>query len=440
MSKKALLLFFACIFAYSAFSDDQFDHFKLKNGLEVLLISDDKTELVMHSVFYKVGGLQDFYGKAGLAHFLEHLMFNSTKSYKKGELIDFFDKNGMAYNAATGHELTFYYEMGGKEFIEDLMKFESDRMKNLILNDDEIDKEREIVKEERRMRTDNVPEEKFLEKLNAIFYNNEYYGASVIGTMNDLHSILNQDFRNFYHRYYNPNNAIVVIAGNFDVKKIKSMIKKYYGVLTNDAIDLKDYYKNQDPELPIKTKNLFYEEKDKDIKQSNYYYLTMAPTFLSKGGNGFATEFLSYIVENGDHMLKKKLVEDMKIASNVAVQYNCFGRDNAPFLIKITPVDESKIEEIKSFMNDFFKNQKEIISEEELRRLKNLYIGRNIYMMDNLDNKAMVYGQAILSGLDPKIISEMKNHINSIKVNDIEASFKKIFIDTPNIIGILSKE
>ena len=440
MPKRILLLFFLCIFVQNAFSKEQFEHFKLKNGLEVLLVPDNKTELVVHSVFYKVGGLQDFYGKAGLAHFLEHLMFRSTQNYETGDLIDFFDKNGAIYNAATGHELTFYYEFGKKELLEDLMKFESDRMKNLVLHDDEINKEREIVKEERRMRTDNVPEEKFLEKLSAIFYNNDYYGQSLIGSMNDLHAILNQDFRNFYYKYYNPNNAILLVVGNFDSEKTKALIEKYYGVLKNDDIDLKDYYKNTNPELPVKTKNLFYEEKDKDIKQSNYYYLTMAPTFQSKNTNGFATELLAYIVETGDNMLSKKLVEEKKIASDVSVEYNNFGYDNAPFLIKITPVDDSKIKEIQIFMNDFFKNQKEIVSEKELSRLKNLYIGQHTYAMDNLQNKAMIYGQVMLSGLNPEIVSDIKNQVNAITIADLEKVYNEIFIQNPHIIGILSKE
>jgi zinc protease len=439
MLKKILFLILVSIISQTLYSKDFLEHFKLKNGLEVLLVPDNKTELVMHSVFYKVGGLQDFYGKAGLAHFLEHLMFNSTKNHKRGELVDFFDKNGTIYNAATGNELTFYYELGGKNLLEDFIRFESDRMKNLLLNDEEINREREIIKEERRMRVDNIPEEKFLEKLLNIFYNNDYYGVSLIGSMNDLHSILNQDFRNFYYKYYNPSNAILVIAGNFDLKKTKILIDKYYGILKNDEVDLSNYYKNLNPELPSKTKNLFFEERDKNIKQSNYYYLTTAPTFSSKNKKeGFAAELLSYVIENGDNMLKKKLVEDMKIASNVSIQYNSFGSDNSPFLIKITPVDNSKIHEIKDFMNDFFKNQKTIISEEELKRLKNLYIGQNIYMMDSLHNKAMMYGQIMLSGMDPKLMNDFKNYIENVTISDIEEIYKKVFVENSYIVGILS--
>jgi predicted Zn-dependent peptidase len=145
------------------------------------------------------------------------------------------------------------------------------------------------------------------------------------------------------------------------------------------------------------------------------------------------------VIENGDMTLQKKLVEDMKIASSVSIQYNSFGYHNSPFLIKITPVDESKIEEIKNFVNDFFKNQNGIISEHELERLKNLYMGQHVYMMDNLHSKAMVYGQAMVVGMNPEIISGVRKYIDEIKVSDINAMYKKVFVENPSIVGILSK-
>lgn len=443
MYKKLQFLIFliCCVFSLDVSSKDKLYSFKLKNGMQVLLVPDYNSELVMHSVFYKVGGLQDFHGKAGLAHFLEHLMFRSTKNYKSGELVDFFDKNGALYNAATGEELTFYYELSRKEILEDLMLFESDRMKNLILKDDEIDKEREIVKEERRMRTDNIPEEKFLEKLLSIFYNNDYYGQSLIGTMNDINSISNQDFRNFYHKYYNPNNAILVIVGNFDVDKTKDLVEKYYGELKNDDAELKEhYYRNPNPDLPLKTKNLFYQESDQEVKQSSYYYLTMAPTFASKNeDDGLVMRLLANIIANGDNMLSKKLVEEKKIASSVQILYNNFSYDNAPFLIKIDPVDDSKIPEIEDFMKDFFKNQKEIVSEQELERFKNLQIDGQIYFMDDIQNKAMLYGEVLLFGLNPKVVNNYDKKIESIKVSDIEAMYNRVFIENPYIVGILTR-
>ncbi len=429
------ILFLILFFSFSISAKDNLILYKLKNGMDVLLIPDNKSELIVHSVFYKVGGLQDFYGKAGLAHFLEHLMFRSTKNHKSGELIDFFDNNGMIYNAATGHELTFYYEFGRKELLEDLMKFESDRMQNLVLKDDEINKERGIVKEERRMRVDNVPEEKFLEKLSEIYYNNGYYGQSLIGSMNDLNAISNQDFRNFYYKYYNPNNAILVVAGNIDIKKTKKLVEKYYGSLKNNNHNLVECYRNSKPE--INKANLVFRQDDKNLTQSNYYYMANGSTFASKKQNsGFINEFLAYIVENGDRMLKKKLIEEKKIASNVSVQYNSFGYDKSPFLIKITPIDDSKIKEIEEFMRDFFKSSNNIISNQELKRLKNLYIGQNIYMMDNLQAKNLFYGQAMVIGLSPHKINNIEKYIKRITVSDLNDAYRELFVKNNHIVGI----
>ena len=161
-----ILLFFNLTFnsqGLFAASSKNIHYAVLANGMRVVIIKKDFQNIISHSIFYDVGGLNDFFGKAGLAHFLEHLMFRSTVNQKSGNLINFFDRNGVRYNAGTSFEFTVYYEVARRELLADLMRFESDRMMNLILKDDEITKERAIVKEERRMRVDDVPEEKFLE-------------------------------------------------------------------------------------------------------------------------------------------------------------------------------------------------------------------------------------------------------------------------------------
>ena len=435
-----ILLFFSLIFnpqSLIAVNSKNIHYATLANGMRVVIVKKDFQNIISHSVFYDVGGLNDFFGKAGLAHFLEHLMFRSTINQKSGNLINFFDRNGVRYNAGTSFEFTVYYEVARLELLADLMRFESDRMMNLILKNDEIAKELAIVKEERRMRVDDVPEEKFLEQFLEIYYNNNSYGQSLIGSINDLNATQNQDFRDFYKKHYNPKNAVLVIVGNVDFDSTMNLVNKYYGVLKNRDFDVKNYYRATDFTKSF-LQDGFELKKDSKNKNSNYYYLTVAPTFFNGMKNGVLADFLSYFIVYGNNMLRKKLVEELKIASDVSVQYDAFAKSGAPFLIKITLVDNGKLNRLKDFMYDFFKNITcESINQSELSRLKKLFITNKIYQDDDIEMISMFYGRGLLSGLKISELENYKKSVNNISVNDVKNIISKVFVQNSSITGIL---
>lgn len=430
-------LFFCC--DVGAKENDGIHYATLKNGMRVLLMKRDFQNIVSHSVFYDVGGLNDFFGKAGIAHFLEHLMFRSTKNQESGKLINFFDKNGVRYNAGTGFEFTVYYEVARKELLENLMQFESDRMMNLIVKDDEIAKERAIVKEERRMRVDDVPDEKFLEKMSELYYNNNSYGQSLIGSINDLNATENQDFRSFYKRYYNPKNAVLVIVGNVDFADTMRLVNKYYGELENRRSEdaLSSGYRATDFNKNFLQGGLELRADSKN-QNSNYYYLTVAPSFFHGMKDGVLADFLSYFIVHGDNMLYRKLVEEMKIALDVSVQYDAFSKDGAPFLIKITLANNGRLNQLKDFLDDFFRNIIHYsIDAKELERLKGLFIANKIYQDDNIEMVSMFYGRGLLSGLKISEIENYKRFIDGISARDVSHMISRVFNKNISMVGVL---
>ena len=237
--------------AYSMnFSDRSIDY-SLSNGLKVVLIKDTRSPIVVSSIWYKVGSSYEREGISGISHILEHLMFKGTKTMKPGEFSRKIKQIGGSENAFTGRDFTGYYQKVHKDYLELCLELESDRMNNLIFVQDEVSKEIEVVKEERRLRTDDQPISKLFEKINNQIFGMTRYGIPIVGTMDDIGSIKISDLKEWYDNYYTPSNATVIIAGDIDFIKTKKMIEKHYGQIEDrkvirsvDSINHKISYKD----------------------------------------------------------------------------------------------------------------------------------------------------------------------------------------------------
>jgi zinc protease len=433
MKKLFIFLIFTCIIQNDmrAIDPTNIKYSVLENGMQVVLVKKDFQNIISHTVFYKVGGLDDFYGKAGLAHFLEHLMFNSTTNHKAGELVQFFDDNGIQYNASTSYDVTMYYEIARKDLLENLMSFEADRMVNLVLKDDEIAKELAVIKEERRMRVDDVPTQQFNEQAMQLYYNNNSYGQSLIGSVNDLHAIQNDDLRNFHKRYYNPKNAILVIVGDIDFDETMKLIKKHYGVLKNRDQETKGYFRDTQFSKKMLQDN-FELKRNYNTETSTYLHITTAPSSSENLTDGVAADFLSYYLNQGENMLNQKLVDEMQIASDVSIEYDSLGQAGSPFTISIDLVDKSKFNEVQAYIDNFTQNiLGNMPKQNEFDRIKNLFITDKIYSEDDISNISMLYGRGLIAGIKLSDINNYHDLLKSIKISDLESVATKIFKDTP---------
>ncbi len=199
--------------------------FKLANGLKVVVVSNHRAPLVTQLVMYKVGAMDEPPGQTGIAHFLEHLMFKGTKNLSPGEFSKIVARNGGKENAFTGRDYTGYHQSFASDRLEIMMQIESDRMSNLILTQQDIEPERQVVLEERNTRVENNPSALLSEEVNAAFYLNHPYRRPVIGWRHEIESISQSDLLTFYDKWYAPNNAILVIAGDVNAPYVLRLAK-----------------------------------------------------------------------------------------------------------------------------------------------------------------------------------------------------------------------
>ena len=226
---------------------NQISSFLLDNGMEVVVIPDRRAPIVTHMVWYKVGSADEPPGKSGIAHFFEHLMFKGTTKHKAGEFGAKIAEIGGSENAFTTDDYTAYYQTVTPEALETMMEFEADRMRNLILTDAVIGPERDVILEERRSRIENSPEALLSEEVDATLYQNHPYRIPVIGWMHEMEKLNRTDAVAFYDRYYAPNNAILVVAGDVDAKEVRALAEKTYGKVARGP-DLPPRIRPSEPE------------------------------------------------------------------------------------------------------------------------------------------------------------------------------------------------
>ena len=203
--------------------------FTLDNGLQVVVIPDHRAPVVTHMIWYKIGSADEPAGKSGIAHFFEHLMFKGTKEHKAGEFGARVAEIGGNENAFTSYDYTAYYQTVPPEALGDMMEFEADRMRNLVLTDEVIGPERDVILEERRSRVETSPDALLDEELNATLYQNHPYRIPVIGWMHEMKQLNRIDATAFYDKYYAPNNAVLVVAGDVDAASVKALAERTYG-------------------------------------------------------------------------------------------------------------------------------------------------------------------------------------------------------------------
>ena len=214
-----------------AASDDQVTSFTLDNGMEVVVIEDHRAPVVVHMVWYRAGSADEQPGTSGIAHFLEHLLFKGTKTMEPGEFSATVAKNGGNDNAFTSYDYTAYFQRIAADRLEQMMSMESDRMVNLQIGEGDIATERDVIIEERNQRVENRPGALFREQRKAAQYLNHRYGVPIIGWQHEMVDLGLKEAKAFYHTYYAPNNAILVVAGDVYPEDVRKLAETYYGVI-----------------------------------------------------------------------------------------------------------------------------------------------------------------------------------------------------------------
>ena len=322
--------------------------FTLANGLKVVVIPDHRTPVVTQMIWYKVGSADETPGKSGLAHFLEHLMFKGTAKHPAGEFSQTVLRIGGNENAFTSVDYTGYFQRVPRDQLPKMMEFEADRMTGLILKDENVLPERDVVLEEYNMRVANNPEARLIEQIMAALYLNHPYGRPVIGWHQEIEKLDREDALAFYRRFYAPNNAILVIAGDVDVKDVRPMAEQSFGQVAPQPAIPARRIRPQEPE-PVAPRTVTLADARVEQPSLKRYYLVPSAT-TAAAGEGPALDVLAQLMGNGSNSyLYRALVVDKPLAVSAGAGYQGTSLDATQFSISASPkpgVEFSQIEQV----------------------------------------------------------------------------------------------
>ncbi len=427
--------FFGSVQSEIKFSD-RVESYTLSNGLKVVLIEDKRSPSVVNSIWYKVGSSHEASGKTGISHVLEHMMFKGTKTLKPGEFSSIVKKMGGTENAFTSKDYTGYFQKIHTTDLERCIELESDRMKNLRLDENELRSEIEVVKEERRLRTDDNPVSKTFEKIMINAYGMNEYGIPIIGTMQNLGSISKNDLENWYKLHYQPKNAIVIIAGNFNTDQVKGYIQKYYGRYENNKSSIKPNNK-----IEFSTKESFdvYDKVSKPI-----VFLSFKKPKFDKNRirELYALDLFIEIMDGGySSRLTKNLVDNQKVALDIFLSNDTYNQYPNLIIIGGTPRGKISPEELKSKILEQLSHESiNSVTERELANAKARIKANNIYKFDSVFYQAMQVGMLETKDIGWENLDNYNSIIESISLDEVKESASKYFLNNKVFTAILRPE
>jgi zinc protease len=412
--------------------------YTLTNGIKVLIIEDSKSPLATFQIWYKVGSKDEPYGKTGISHLLEHMMFKGTSKYSSKEFSNIIQKNGGVDNAFTTKDYTMYYQTLSSDRIHLSFELESDRMTNLLLDSKEVESERKVVMEERRMRYEDDPQNALYEDLIASAFKVHSYRWPVIGWMSDIASISKDDLYKHYKSFYCPTNAFIIISGDVNAESIMPAIKEKFQKIppcTSNSSDIKEKLTYQLPTEPEqKGQKRIYLKKEAQLP-----YITMAyhlPSFPHE--DSYALEVLSIILAGGkSSRLYQNIVYEKRLALNVYAEY--YGLYRYPFLFFFggTASPLSSIEDLeKGIYTEIEKISKEPPSLKEVQKAKNQIEASFVFAQDSNFSKGLYTGLFELSG-SWKLLEKYLEGIRKVTPENVKSVANKYLIDDKKTVGVL---
>ena len=404
--------------------------YQLANGLKVLVQEDDRASVVVSQIWYKVGASYEPEGKTGMSHVLEHMMFKGTPDYPSGEFSETIAINGGRENAFTSKDYTAYFQRIASDRLELCLELEADRMKNLVLAEAEFKKEVEVVKEERRLRTEDKPTSLTYERFNATAFKNGPYHHPVIGWMKDLDNMKVEDMRDWYNKWYAPNNATLIVSGDVKAEKVIELANQYFGRIKSQQI----------PEVAIQ--NEIPQQASRYIEvalpaQVPYVVLGFKVPSLTQAASAelkadvYALEVLSGLLDAGSgSRLTKNLIRGREIASSASAGYNPYDRLDTLFILSGLPAAKSNLSELKTaLLEEVEKIKSELPSQAEIDRVKAQVIAASVYEKDSIFYQAMQLGILETTGLGWERKDEYLEKVSQVTPQQIQDVAIKYFID-----------
>jgi len=429
----ALFLFLSVFFlipASEAGLKDQVFETTLSNGLKVILLENPKAPLVTFQVWYRVGSRNEELGKTGLSHVLEHMMFKGTEKVSGEEFSRIVEENGGNFNAFTSYDTTAYFENLSSDRIQVAIDLESDRMRNLVLRQQDFQTERMVVVEERRLRTEDNPQAFLLEQMMAKAFQIHPYRWPIIGWMDDLSRLTLDDLKSYYRTYYNPVNAFIVVVGDFKKDELLPRIEKAFGAYARGVVPDQD--KVKDPPQVGERRILVKKEAQIPFLVMGYHVPNL------RDPDSYVLEVIATILSGGkSSRFYQSLVRDKKLVLSADAENSLLSRDPSLFYISADLLPGKEVAEVeKALDQEVERLQKEPVGEKELEKAKNQLEAAFIYGQDSLYYQTMLLGQHEIS-LDWRAIDRYLPSIRRVSADDIQKVAKRYLVPDNRTVGIL---
>ena len=412
--------------------------FTLSNGLELVVIPDHRAPVVTHMIWYKVGAADETPGKSGIAHFLEHLMFKGTAKNPGGKFSQTVASIGAHENAFTSNDYTGFYQRIPRERLKEMMDFEADRMTGLVLTDQVVLPERDVILEEQNQRVANNPRARLGEQVDAALYLNSPYGKPVIGWRHEMEQLTRDDAIGFYRRFYAPNNAIVVVAGDVDANEARAFAEATYGKVPRHGTFGPRIRPQEPPPVAVRSLTL----ADPRVTQPSLQRAYLVPSFhTAKAGESEALEVLAHILGTGSNSrLYRALVVDKRVAVSAGAYYDSAALDATKFGVYgataagvALPKLENDIDGVIAELID------KGVSSEELERAKTRLIADAVYAQDNQMTLARWYGVSLTTGAKVADVQHWPDRIREVTATAVQDAARRWLDKRRSVTGYLVK-
>jgi zinc protease len=407
----------------------------LSNGMQVVLVENHRAPVVTHMVWYKAGAADEVPGTSGIAHFLEHLMFKGTKTIAPGEFSKIVARNGGQDNAFTSWDYTAYFQNIARDRLGMVMEMEADRMQNLQLTDKVVLPERDVIIEERRMRIDNNPSALLGEQMRNALFMQHPYGRPIIGWLHEMQQLTTRDAMDWYKKWYTPNNAILVVAGDITMADLKPMAEKYYGSIKGHDVPKRVRVKEPTQHAPRKV--TLTDARVGQPSMSRYY---LAPSYNTEHADEAAPlEVFSEILGSGTtSRLYKSLVVDQKLATSAGSFYDPVAMDLSTFGFYAVPRDGVEMADLEAALDgEIAKTLKDGITQKELDEARQRLLDSAVFARDSLSAGARTLGEALAVGLTVDQVESWPDRIKAVTVEQVNDAARAVLDDKRSVTGWL---
>lgn len=419
-------------------NDGAVHEFQLGNGMQLLVKEDHRAPVVVSQIWYRIGASYEHIGITGVSHVLEHMMFKGTEKYPSGEFSRIIAENGGSENAFTGRDYTSYFQQLEKSRLPIAFELEADRMRNLQLPPEEFAKEVKVVMEERRMRTEDKPTSLTHEKFTATAFKVNPYHNPVIGWMNDLENLTVEDLQQWYHTWYSPNNATLVVAGDVDPREVLALAQQHFGAIKPSQLPAdkprKEPEQHGEKRITVKL--------PAELPLLLMGYKVPVLRTAEESWQAYALEVLAHVLDGDDSArFSRELVRGKQLAASAGAGYDLLARHDSLLTLQAIPAQGRSVEELEAALREQIERLREtLVTEQELARIKAQVTASKVYELDSLFYQAMQLGMLETVGLDWREADHYAERINAVTPEQIREVAREYLNDEGLTVAILDPQ